>query len=112
MRPVVQKAVSKVLRQSIEQGRLTWDEGFARLKKMKWEIGQAPWLATFSIDGKKMLTGKDFVNLLEDLLRCHLAPASRQAIKKARKDFRELHNKQYPVSEDDLAKRVKPIVTI
>ena len=60
----------------------------------------------FSIDGAKMLTGKDNTNLLDDLLLAHLAPASLQSIKRARKAFKDVRGSVYPVSEEELAKRV------
>lgn len=42
MRPVIQKAVVRVIRQVVSQGQLSFDEAIDRLKALEWEIGQAP----------------------------------------------------------------------
>jgi len=106
MRPVIQKAVVRVVRQIVTQDQLTFDETVERLKTLDWRIGQAPWTAVFNTDGKKMISGKDFSDLLLELLHAHLAPASAQAVKRARRNFKALRNAQYPVSEEKLLKRV------
>lgn len=106
MRPVVQKAVARVVSEIVHEGVLDWAEVMARLRTLDWRMGAAPWEAVFSVDGGKMLVGKENTMLLAELLRVHLAPTSGQAIKRARKNFRDIRGKQYPVAEDDLAKRV------
>jgi hypothetical protein len=53
-----------------------------------------------------MISGKDFSDLLLELLHAHLAPASAQAVKRARRSFKTLRNAQYPVSEEKLLERV------
>ena len=109
MRPVVQRAVASCLRQVVFSGggnRLSWDDAMDRLKAMDWEIGQPPWTAVFNIENGKMQTGKDFTEVLQALLRVHLAPASRQEIKRARRQYMELRMKRYPVSEEKLAERL------
>jgi len=106
MRPVVQKAVVRTLRQLIDQQALSWEEALLRISKLDWEIGKAPWLAVYgeSIDEAtgKMLGGKENSELLCDLIRCHIAPPSKQAIKKARKEFKELRGVPYPITEEQL----------
>jgi len=106
MRPVVQKAVARVLKHIVSQKTLTWEESLDRLSKLDWEIGKAPWLAVYEPESEKMMAGKDFNELLFDLLLCHLAPPSKQAIKKARKEYKDLRNSLYPVSEEDLFVRL------
>ena len=77
-----------------------------RLRSMDWEIGQPPWTAVFNIESGKMQTGREFTEVLQALLRVHLAPASKEEIKRARKQYRELRMNQYPVSESKLAERL------
>ena len=102
MRPVIQKAVVRVIRQVVSQGQLTFDEAVDRLKALDWQIGQAPWTAVYNTQGKKMISGKDFSDLLLQLLHAHIAPASAQAVKRARRDFKVLRSANYPVSEQSL----------
>ena len=49
------------------------------------------------------------INLLGDLLHVHLAPKNLPAIKRARKTFKDLRGQHYPITEDDLAKRVPAV---
>jgi DNA sulfur modification protein DndB len=106
MRPVIQKAVARVLRHLVLQGSLTIDEALDRLATLDWRIGQAPWSAVFSSEKRGMIAGKDFADLLAELLEVHLAPPSVQAIKRARRQFKTLRNTNYPVSEDLLSARL------
>ena len=109
MRPVIQKAVASCLRQVVFEGaenRISWDDAMARLQTMDWEIGQPPWTAVFNIENAKMQTGREFTEVLQALLHVHLAPSSRQEIKRARKQYKELRMGQYPVSEEELAERL------
>lgn len=109
MRPVVQRAVASCLRQVVFSGgggRISWDDAMDRLQAMDWEIGLPPWTAVFNVENGKMLTGREFTEVLEALVRVHLAPASRQEIKRARKQYKELRRDQYPVSEQKLAERL------
>jgi hypothetical protein len=39
----------------------------------------------------------------------HLAPKSAQAIKRARKTYKDLRGQQYPIAEEDLAKRLPAV---
>jgi DNA sulfur modification protein DndB len=109
MRPVIQKAVARVAGEIVQQRLLTWDDVMSRLSQLDWRLAAAPWIAVFSVEGAKMIPGKENANLLGDLLHAHLAPNSMQAIKRARKVFRELRGQQYPISEDELAKRLPPV---
>ena len=106
MRPVIQRAVARTIRQIVDQDTLTWEEALSRLAKLDWHIGKAPWISVFaeSADGKsgKMLGGKENTNLLSDLIRCHIAPQSKQAIKKARREYKEIRGQAYPFTEEQL----------
>lgn len=105
MRPVVQLAVSRVVKSLLAQG-MSWQDIMDRLNDLNWELGEAPWLAVWSPNQKKMLVGKDNQDLLLELLHVHLAPASRQRIKAARRDFKDIRGTSYPVTEEQLAIRL------
>lgn len=102
MRPVVQKAVARTLNLIMEQSLLTWEEALNRLGELEWRLGAAPWLAVFGPDSGRMLTGKDNTQLLEELLRVHLAPRSKAEITRARRTFKEIRGENYPVSVEEL----------
>lgn len=106
MRPVVQKAVARVASDIVEQGMLTWPEIMDRLSGLTWRMSAAPWTAVFSVDGGKMLTGKDNTLLLAALLRAHLAPQSLQEIKRVRKLYKDVRGQDYPISEAEMAARL------
>jgi DNA sulfur modification protein DndB len=109
MRPVVQKAVARALHTIVDQDLLTWNEALQRLALLPWKISEAPWTAVFNTDNGNMITAKENVELLEDLLRIHLAPTSKADITRARKMFKEVRQKQYPIAQEDLEKGiVKP----
>ena len=103
MRPVVQKAVARVTSQIMEQDALKWPEIMQRLSSLTWRMSAAPWTSVFSIEGGKMLTGKDNTVLLDTLLHAHLAPATLQEIKRARKNYKDVRGQNYPISEEELA---------
>jgi DNA sulfur modification protein DndB len=109
MRPVVQKAVARIASEIKQQGLLEWPEIMSRLSELDWKMSSPPWEAVFSTDGAKMLVGKENTDLLCELLHVHIAPASGQAIKRARKNFKDIRGKQYPISEEDLAKRLPAV---
>jgi DNA sulfur modification protein DndB len=109
MRPVIQKAVARVAGEIVQQGLLSWDEVMSRLSQLDWHLAAPPWIAVFSVEGKKMIPGKENANLLGDLLHVHLTPKNVQAIKRARKTFKDLRGQQYPISEDELVKRVPAV---
>ena len=109
MRPVIQKAVARVVGEIVQQGLLPWDEVLNRLSQLDWRLAALLWVVVYSVEGKKMVGAKDHANLLGDLLHVHLAPASAQAIKRARKAYKDLFGQQYPISEEELAKRVPAV---
>lgn len=105
MRGIVQRSVSKVVRNIIDMNLLPWKDVLERLSKLSWRLGDSPWCSVIhSNEGKvKMLTNRDHKALLESLLMCHLAPQSKQEIKRARKQFSALFgNAKYPISEEEL----------
>jgi hypothetical protein len=53
-----------------------------------------------------MVGAKENNQLLAELLHVHLAPASKQAIARACKNFKALKGKKYPIAEEELAKRL------
>lgn len=100
MRPVIQRSIFRTVGQICEQDRLSWEELMKRLSELDWNIGSAPWTAVFNPENNKMIGGKDFSNLLDELLLAHLAPYSKQSIRRARKNFKELIKSQYPISDE------------
>ncbi len=109
MRPVIQKAVARVAGEIVQQGLLPWNEVMSRLSQLDWRLATTPWLAVFSAEGAKMIPGKENANLLGDLLHVHLAPKNAQAIKRARKAYKDLRGQQYPINEEELMKRVPAV---
>jgi DNA sulfur modification protein DndB len=106
MRPVIQKAVARALHTVLDQELLTWEEALKRLAQLPWKISSAPWTAVFNTDNGKMITAKENTELLEELLRVHLAPTSKAEISRARKTFKEVRQKQYPVTQEELEKSI------
>ena len=109
MRPVIQKAVARVAGEIVQQGLLPWDEVMNRLSQFDWRLAATPWIAVFSVDGAKMIPGKENANLLGDLLHAHIAPKNVQAIKRARKTFKDLRGQQYPITEEELSARLPAV---
>lgn len=102
MRPVIQEVVCDVLRSICLSGKLTWKDAMNRLSNLSWKIEDAPWLSVYNPDGSKMITAKENKELLKALLLCHLAPASKQAIAKARREFHTVRQARYPISAEQL----------
>jgi DNA sulfur modification protein DndB len=73
-----------------------------RLSNLPWQIGQAPWTAVFNTSNNKMVTAKENVTLLDDLVYAHVAAPSKQFIINARKEYKQVRGSVYPVSEEDL----------
>lgn len=107
MRPVVQVAVAKAVRQVAEQQLLTWDEILDRLKALSWRIADAPFAAVWQLTPQskaqgRMATGKDSTDLLFALLVAHLAPTSKAQVDRALKQYRTVKGVRYPVTADAL----------
>lgn len=104
MRPVVQKAVARAIQTIIDQELLTYEQALERLAKLTWRIANAPWTAVFNTENNKMITAKENTELLEELVRVHIAPTSKAEIARARKNFKAIRLSNYPVSQELLEK--------
>lgn len=102
---MIQRAVTRVAGQLVGQG-VGWETIVSRLSQLPWRLDSTPWVAVCGTpeDGKvKMKTNRGYVSLLDSLLRVHLAPNSKQDIIRAKKEYKRLWEKQYPVTDDKLA---------
>jgi len=108
MRPVIQKSLAKVINQICDQKVLSYDTLLQSLAELKSNIQDPPWNAVFNQTTGKMISNTDNTNLLNKLLYIHLAPPSKEEIKRVRKLYREIKGENYPISEEDLFKKVKP----
>lgn len=117
MRPVVQIAVTRVVRHVIEQRQLTWDGALERLSALDWRMAASPfevvWQATPGgrTEGK-MLSGKNGSEALYSLLLAHVAPPNKSQVDRALKAFREFRGKKYPVAAGDLYSGVVAVNTL
>lgn len=104
MRAIVQRVVMKVAEFALTQHLASWDEIQQKLSGLTWQLSEPPWDAVVSVDGTKvkMLTSRDYVGLLQKLLIAHLCPKSKVAVTTARKEYKRLKGRQYPVSEEVL----------
>jgi DNA sulfur modification protein DndB len=107
MRPVVQVAIVRAVRHTVQQGLLTWEQALEKLRALDWKIAQAPFIAVWQLtpDARsqgKMMTGKDNTTLLFDLLVAHLAPTSKAQVDRALKSYKQLRGTRYPVTAEDL----------
>ncbi|MEF1205325.1 DNA sulfur modification protein DndB [Photobacterium damselae] len=104
LKGIIQRCVSTSIRQLIDQELLTWEDALEQLRTLSWKLGDAPWSSVCIInDGKlKMQTSREFANLLSDLLLVHLAPNSKQQIKRARKAYQEIKNQSYTFTQEEL----------
>lgn len=104
LRGVVQRCVVDSIRKIIDQKILSWQEVLSKLSKLDWSLKSTPWISVCNIsDGKlKMQTSRDYTSLLNEMLAVHIAPHSKQQIKRARKSFSEVKNTAYPMSQEDL----------
>ncbi|MCP4119073.1 MAG: DGQHR domain-containing protein [Desulfobacteraceae bacterium] len=109
MRPVIQRSISRVIKQIMTQEQLTWKEIMEKLKSLNWKISSPPWCSVVRIDGNnvKMVSQRDSVNLLDNLLHIHIAPPSKQSIKRVRKEYKDLKGDAYPISEEELVKNLE-----
>lgn len=112
MRPAVQVQVARAVRHIIEQGLLDWPALLERLSQLDWRMSAAPFSAVWqeTPDGAsrkgKMIPAKDNNQTLYELLLAHLAPNSKAQIERALRSYRNVKNDRYPVSSDELGKRL------
>ncbi|MEM6184460.1 DNA sulfur modification protein DndB [Shewanella vaxholmensis] len=104
LRGIVQRCVVESIRKVLDQKTFTWEELLVKLNNFDWSLKSSPWDSVCIItDGKlKMQTGRDYTNLLNEMLAVHLAPHSKQQIKRARKLFSDLKNTAYPISQEEI----------
>ena len=102
MRPIVQKAVAQVARNTVDLG-VPWDAVLQRLSDLAWQLHRAPWTAVYNVPSGRMTTGTDNRKLLLRLLKVHITPRSKREIREARKEYRALIGDEYPVSAEELS---------
>lgn len=108
MRPVIQKAVTRVVDQICDQGAMTFDELLAGLGELSDKIKDSPWNVVFNNATGKMISNTENTGALEKLIYVHLAPPSKEEIKRVRKLYKDLKGENYSFSEETLAKRLRP----
>lgn len=117
MRPAVQVQIARAARHIIEQKLLGWPELLKRLSELDWRMSAAPFSAVWqeTPDGAsrkgKMIPAKENNQALYELLLVHLAPNSRAGIDRALRAYRTVKNDRYPVTPDELAKRLPGLET-
>ncbi|ORT59139.1 DNA sulfur modification protein DndB [Streptomyces sp. CB03238] len=106
MRPAVQVQIAKAVHHILEQETLAWDELMKRLSALNWKMAEAPfssmWIET--PEGRqqgKMASGKDYTQLLYDLLLIHLAPRSKAQISRALRSYSDLMKSKYPITVEE-----------
>lgn len=102
MRPVIQKAICRVVADVVQSGRITWGDAMLKLADLPWKLSEAPWTCVYSPESSKMFTTKEFSELLDRALVAHISPPSKAFVADFRKDYKALRNQRYPVSETDL----------
>jgi DNA sulfur modification protein DndB len=106
MRPIVQEALTKAVAQCIQQELVDWNGAMTQLSKLDWKLTSAPWTAIWSSEGSKILSGTDFSKVLIDLLICNIAPPSKQFVKEARRNYKNLRERDYPQSAEALYENI------
>ena len=107
MRPIVQEALTKAVAQCIQQELVDWSGAMTQLSKLDWKLASAPWTAIWSSEGSKILSGTDFSKVLIDLLICNIAPPSKQFVKEARRNYKNLRERDYPQSAEALYENIR-----
>jgi DNA sulfur modification protein DndB len=104
MRSMIQRAVTRCIKNAIAQGTISWDEIMSRLNKLDWKLCNAPWNSVISMNDNKvkMLTSRDYATLLDELLKMHIAPNNKTEIRRVLKSYKNLKNVDYPISEEAL----------
>lgn len=108
LKGVIQRAISSVIRQLLEENRVSWEFILNKLEDLPWTLASYPWcsVTTMNESGIKMLTQRDYQRLLEDLLICHIAPRTKAEIKKTRERYKELKMSDYGVAASELEKNL------
>lgn len=106
MRPIVQEALAKAVAQCIQQELIDWDGAMKQLSKLDWKLNSVPWIAIWSSEGNKILNGTDFSKVLVGLLICNIAPPNKQFVKDARRNYKNLRERDYPQSAESLYENI------
>lgn len=106
MRPIVQEALTKAVSQCIQQDLIDWSGAMTKISKLDWKLNSAPWTAVWSTEGNKILSGTDFSKVLVDLLICNIAPPSKQFVKDARRNYKNLRERDFPQSAENLYENI------
>lgn len=114
LKGVIQRGICEVVNEIIKSQGVTLGEISTKLKSLTWNLGGSPWHTVARLqDGKlKMLTGRDDVSLLKEMLKVHLFPNSKQQIIRARQNYKQLRNEDYPVSQQLLEANLTEIAKI
>lgn len=117
LKGIIQRTVAEVISGLVKEGSLTWEECFIKLSQLNWEVGDQLWSCVVQLptstekeNGKnvsRMLTSRDFVDLLNGMLRVYLAPKSKAEIKRIRTSYYELRARNYSLSEEQLSVNIK-----
>lgn len=101
MRAMIQRIIANVIAYAIKGKLMSWPEMQVALKNLPWELKSCPWNSVINEDGNKikMLTNRDYANLLQKLLVVHLCPTSKSEIQRARTDYKKLKGVNYQISE-------------
>jgi DNA sulfur modification protein DndB len=108
MRPVIQKSVTRVIEQICDQHVMGLEDILKVLGGLPDHIQSAPWNAVFNATTGKMISNADNTSLLDKLLYIHIAPPSKEEVKRVRKLYKDLKTENYPVSEEMLNENIKP----
>jgi len=106
MRPIVQEALTKAVAQCIQQELIDWSGAMTKIAKLDWKLSSAPWTAIWSAEGNKILSGTDFSKVLVDLLICNIAPPSKQFVKDARRNYKNLRERDFAQSAEILYENI------
>lgn len=104
LKGIIQRSLTEVIKTVLERGDIKWEDVMGKVGALPWTMKDAPWCSVSIIaDGKlKMQTGRDNVELLKDILICHIKPNSKQEIARARRRYKEIKNSDYPFSQTQL----------
>lgn len=109
MRPVVQTAVMTVISDILDEGAngVTWPKLMSALSDLDWKIEAPLWSCVYNSETGKMISGKDFSQLLLKMLHVHIAPSSMSVIKDAISDYESVMQKRWKgASANALAQKI------
>jgi DNA sulfur modification protein DndB len=111
LKGIVQRVVCEVVAEIVKSQSLDIEVVCSKLKSLEWKLGSSPWhtIARVQDEKVKILTGRDDVSMLKNMLKVHLFPNSKQQIIRARQDYKQLRNEDYPVSLQKLEENLSHI---